>query len=41
VVSRHGSINTALYSVPDSAATEDMTGIGTVKQVKKKGKKKK
>ena len=41
VVSRLGSVNTAVYSAPDSAATEDMTGIGTVHQVKKKGKKKK
>lgn len=40
MISRLGSVNTAAYSVPDSAATEDMTGVGTVTQVKKKGKKK-
>lgn len=41
MVSRLGSVNTAVYSAPDSAATEDMTGIGTINQVKKKGRKKK
>jgi len=31
-----GPMNTAEYAVPDSATTEDMTGIGAATQTKKK-----
>jgi len=39
-LSRFGSMNTTVYSAPDSSATEDMTGVGTLKQAKRKGKRK-
>ena len=36
MINQLGSMNTAVYSAPNSAATEDMTGIGTATQTKKK-----